>query len=685
MRKQARQKTATDSSAVPGPMDRGSAFEKSMSAAARHRSGAHYTLEEDIQRVIQPTLIRPLRKRLEKAESLDDLLALRKQIHGLRILDPACGSGNFLYMAFSELARLELELMARIQKEYGQAAQAGADGQDLVDIHQFYGIDIDKEVLELARAALMEARVKARKEAGLPVGADTESLNARLQKNIVQGDALLCDWPKADIVIGNPPFHSKNKAQSELGAEYVRRVRKRWRGVSGRADLCVYWFRRAHDELPAGGRAGLVGTNTIRQNDSRKGGLDYIVAHGGTITDAVSSQVWSGDADVHVSIVNWVKGKSAGKKVIEEQLEGGKWKRWEVNRIPPSLSVDIDVSGAKTLKVNLNAKNCHQGQTPGHDGFLVSPAQAALWLSKSPGNRDVLFPYLSGKDLLKHSGALPLRYIIDFHPRDLAAAQRFPELLDHVKKTVLPLREASAAEERIRNKEILSQDPKAVVNHHHRQFLKNWWLLSYPREELISRLEGYNRCIACSRITKRPIFEFMSARVRPSDALIVFVLSDDYSFGILQSSFHWAWMKARCSTLKGDYRYTSNTVYDSFVWPQSPTLAQAEAVAARGVELRSLRRKLMREQGIGLRKLYASLDRFGKDALSAAQRALDEAVRAAYGVDAGEDKLAFLFGENKRVWALEREGKSVTGPGLPPCVRNTSVFVTGDCVKPVDM
>jgi type II restriction/modification system DNA methylase subunit YeeA len=119
---------------------------------------------------------------------------------------------------------------------------------------------------------------------------------------------LFCKWPAADVIVGNPPYQSKNKMQQEFGPAYVNRVRTRYPDVPGHADYCVYWFRRAHDELAAGGRAGLVGTNTIRQNYSREGGLDYIVGNGGTITEAVSTQAWSGDADVHVSIVNWIKG-----------------------------------------------------------------------------------------------------------------------------------------------------------------------------------------------------------------------------------------------------------------------------------------------------------------------------------------------------------------------------------------
>ena len=136
----------------------------------------------------------------------------------------------------------------------------------------------------------------------------------------------------------------------EFGAAYVNKLRKAYPDMPGRADYCVYWFRRAHDHLKPGQRAGLVGTNTVRQNYSREGGLDYIVAHDGTITEAVSSMIWPGEAVVHVSIVNWVKGEREGKKRLYIQ-EGNDittgWRHEDFDNIGPSLSFDFDVASAK--------------------------------------------------------------------------------------------------------------------------------------------------------------------------------------------------------------------------------------------------------------------------------------------------------------------------------------------------
>ncbi len=238
------------------------------------------------------------------------------------MLDPACGSGNFLYVAFRELKRLELALMARIHADFGRKAQRAVGTRSLVGTRQFYGLDKEEFAVELAKVTLMIAKELAIDESqawmdgeqlDLPIEFDAALPLDNLDDNIKADDALFCKWPKADAIVGNPPFQSKNKMQGEYGPSYLNRLREAYPKVPGRADYCVYWFRRAHDELPAGGRAGLVGTNTIRQNYSREGGLDHIVRNGGTITEAVSSQVWSGDAVVHVSIANWIKGDQPGK------------------------------------------------------------------------------------------------------------------------------------------------------------------------------------------------------------------------------------------------------------------------------------------------------------------------------------------------------------------------------------
>lgn len=671
----------------------GGLFESSMGKEERHALGAHYTSEADIQKVVLPTIIRPWRDRIDSAKTLKDLLNLREELINFKVLDPACGSGNFLYVAYREMKRLEAQLLTKIQENFSGRAAAAIGTLSLVKTTQFYGIDIKPFAVELAKVTLMLAKKLALDEENqlldmaqmnLPLELDRALPLDNLDQNIYCDDALFCDWTEADAIIGNPPYQSKNKMQREYGAAYVRRVRARFPDVPGRADYCVYWFRRAHDELKPNQRAGLVGTNTIRQNYSREGGLDYIVGNGGTITEAVSTQVWSGDAVVHVSIVNWIKGEQPGKKKLFTQVGDDKDSPWEIAEleiINSALSAKLDVTQAKKLLVNANSEACYQGQTHGHEGFLLTPSEATAMIRQSKNNGEVILPYLIGEELLSGKPPLPQRYVIDLHPRDVLAASQYAIPLKRIRELVLPTREIAAEEEAQRNEEALKDNPKAKVNRHHRNFLAKWWLLSYARAELIEKISGLSRYIVCVRLTKRPIFEFIDSSIRPNDALQVFSLPDDYSFGILQSGIHWQWFNERCSTLKRDFRYTSDTVFDSFSFPQSPTLAQIKKVAAAAVKLRQLRRKVMTENQWSLREIYRTLDLPGDNPLRKAHAELDAAVREAYGMKAKEDPLQFLLELNFAVAEREAKGLLVIAPGLPPVVTNPKEFITDDCVR----
>jgi hypothetical protein len=197
---------------------------------------------------------------------------------------------------------------------------------------------------------------------------------------------------------------------------------------------------------------------------------------------------------------------------------------------------------------------------------------------------------------------------------------------------------------------------------------------------MIAAIRKLPRYVVCGRVTKRPIFEFVSSTINPNDALMVFPYDDDYSFGILQSGVHWGWFTNRCSTLKRDFRYTSNTVFDTFPWPQGPTASQVKAVAKASRELRELRRKLMATHKLSLRELYRSLDQPGEHPLRGAHEALDDAVREAYGMGKRVDALAYLFAPNERLAADEDAGVDIVGPGLPPTIRDRTPFVTKDRV-----
>jgi len=189
-----------------------------------------------------------------------------------------------------------------------------------------------------------------------------------------------------------------------------------------------------------------------------------------------------------------------------------------------------------------------------------------------------------------------------------------------------------------------------------------------------------SRYIVVSRVTKRPIFEFVSSAIHPGDALIAFAFEDDYSFGVLQSIFHWEWFKAKCSTLKGDFRYTGDTVFDTFVWPQKPNEDQIRAVANIDVELRNLRGQILVENEWGLKQLYSSLETPGENPLRDVHQRLDLAVADAYGFQGG-DVLGFLLDYNLSAASVELSKKVIVWPGLPTLIKNREDFVSDDCIK----
>ena len=422
------------------PVIFGTLFEGSLGKEERHALGAHFTYESDIQKIVRPTIVRPWDERIAAAGTAADLLALLKELRQFRVLDPACGSGNFLFVAYRALRELEQRLLLRLfAQDKRQFPKVGlASG---ISPRNFFGLDVNENAVETAKVTLMLARRLAHRQAEkfwedhadeLP-GQDTHSLEFErdlpldnLNENILCADALFTPWPEANAIIGNPPFLGSRYFAKEHGYEYARKVYAAFPDVPKMADFCVHWFRLAHDLLKPGARAGLVGTNAVRKNESREASMDYLERHGGTIVEAVSSQVWSGEAAVHVSIVNWVKGDQAGLKKLFTQTGDSKespWKCEELAHIGPTLMSTTDVRAARRLAANENAKKCFTGQNPVNAGFFLQPEEARVMVEADPKNCEVLFPYMIGRDLIEYGG--PSRWIIDFAQRDLLTAMRY--------------------------------------------------------------------------------------------------------------------------------------------------------------------------------------------------------------------------------------------------------------------
>ena len=276
-----------------------------------------------------------------------------------------------------------------------------------------------------------------------------------------------------------------------------------------------------------------------------------------------------------------------------------------------------------------------------------------------------------GRDLVEIGR--PSRWIIDFGQREIIEAMRFEEIFAHIKRLVMPVVLAKGEKEKVATGKESTRWSRLS---------KRWWQLRDYQPGTMSAISRVPRYIACSRVTKRPVFEFVSPEIHPDNTLVVFPFPDSYSFGILQSGIHWAWFTARCSTLGGTYRYTSDTVFDTFPWPQSPTTKQIHDVAHAAQALRNLRHEIMDTNGWSLRELYKSLETPGANQLRDAHYALDAAVREAYGMNPGEDILAFLLKLNLELADKESKGEPITPPGLPKSFPNPRELVTKDCIQP---
>lgn len=656
----------------------GSLFEGTMNKKERHNYGAHYTFEVDIYKIVYPTIIKPWNEKIKRAGTRKELLELRDELSRFQVLDPACGCGNFLFIAYLALKDIEMKIIEKIAGEFERTKKLQL-GMSVVSTKQFWGIDILPIAVEIAKMTMMLAKEIAWERWGDRISPLLGKIGSsdeprlpldNLDDHFFCRDAILEDWPEFDVVIGNPPFQSKNKMKQEMDVTYIENIKKHYPEIPGRADYCVYWLRKTHDLLKEGQRAGLVGTNTIRQNYSREGGLDYIIKHGGTITDAVSTQEWSGEAAVHVSIVNWIKGNESGEKTLSMQQfnqPDSPFKYCHPKTINSALALTVDLSSAKPLAVNEDSHCCYQGQTHGHKGFLLPRAKAEAMIQEHPEYAEILFPFLIGDELLKNIDSLPSRYVIDFRKCDCFKAATYQQLHEIVRRKVYADKKAKA------EKEPPSKD--------HENAFKTWWQLFRPRGRLIDLLETHSRYIACSRVTKFPIFEFIHTQIHPNDALQIFPMEDDYSFGILQSSLHWLWFTARCSTHEERPRYTSNTVFDSFPWPQKPTGEQIAKIAKLAVELRLKRREIMVKYGYSLRKLYQMMDATPKNPVSSIQKKLDMAVCEAYGFKKNADYLQCLLDLNLKLYEKQQNGQFVQGPGFPTGVADVKKFITEDSIK----
>jgi SAM-dependent methyltransferase len=606
----------------------GNIFEASSDDARRHALGQHFTSEPDILKVVRPTIIEPWEARIEAAKTIAELEQLLIALQAFRVLDPACGSGNFLYMGYNGLKDIEAAILSKIQDRRRSEVLKGQGVFGFVTTNQFFGMDTDPFAVELARVTLMIARKVAHDRLGLT---EQELPLDNLDKNIVQADALFTPWPEADAIVGNPPFLGGKHMRLNLGDDYIDRVFARFPDVRDSVDFCSYWFRLAHDALKDDGRAGLVATNSIRQGKSRRAALDYVKQNGGFINSAVSSQRWSGEANVHVSVVNWSRQVPDSCRLDDH----------EVLSINTSLQFTVDVSQAPRLGANLGL--CFQGVIPVGKGFNVAPGKANEWLSANPGFAKVLKPYSVGANLAKNAIGEPDRWIIDFNDMSLEQAETYEAPFRQVQELVRPVRQANRRE----------------------ATRLYWWQYGEKRPAMREALSSLSKFFAVPEISKWSLFVVCEESWLCSNLNKVVASDDFYVLGVLTSQAHRKWTDAQKSTLEDRTRYTHTSCFETFPFPQQATADQAEAIRQKMIEINDYRNGWMVEQQKGITEMYNRYFDEPASKLRKLHDALDALVLKAYGWSAKDDVLANLLDLNLELAELESEGQAIVGPWDP--------------------
>jgi hypothetical protein len=576
----------------------GSLMEGCLGPDRQWELGAHYTHEADIMKIVRPTIVEPWRQRIEASATVAEVRKVLDELCSFRVLDPACGCGNFLYVAYRELRLLEHELKERLvtaAKKTGMPPP-DLDGLPYYPLHNLRGIDIEPTAVMIARVTLWMGQ----RQMVDRVGAAEPVLPLVDLSGIVGQDALAVPWPKADCIIGNPPFLGSQHIRGTRGDEYTEWLKTTYK--IGVKDYCVYWFRRAHDHLTPDRRAGLVGTNSISQNRARSVSLEYIVQNDGVITDAVSTQKWPGEAKVHVSLVNWIKKPSSPP--AEFILDGQ-----PVDGITAELRTPERSTG-DVPELPASKKRCFQGPIPAAEGFVLPRSEAEALLARADARyRDVVRPYLDTGDITDDPGQQPRRWIIDFARMPLEAAKKYPAALDIVRDRVKPVRETN----------------------NRAAYRKYWWQFAEARRDMRLAVRGLKRYIAGVRHGKRLLVVWCEPWTLASDATNIFAFEDDYAMGVLSSGAHGAWAWSRSSTIKGDLRYTPSSVFATFPWPYPVEGGQQERIATLGQSIIERRQVICAGEEIGLTALYNLVEEGAYQDLKALHGKLDEAVAEAYG------------------------------------------------------
>ena len=548
----------------------GTLFERGLDPAKRGQLGAHYTDHGKIMMVVEPVVLDPLRREFaamrERVEELTEgrepapltldgrrrerlpewerkaeaaWRAFLDRLRAVRVLDPACGSGNFLYVTLRLLKDLEREAMqwgAQRLRITGEFPQVGP--------HNVLGIEINPYAKELAGVSIWIGHIQWMLDHGSGFARDPV---LQPLDNIERRDAILARddegspvpaiWPEAEFVVGNPPFLGDKVQRPTLGDKYLEALREAWEGaVPGGADLVCYWHELARRQISRGvtKRAGLLATNSVRGGANRAT-LDR-VKESGDIFMAWSDQPWIVEgAAVRVSIVAQDDGTER-----QRALDGN-----SVSAINADLTSGVDLTHAVRLRENQEVSFIGDQKS----GAFDIDGDAAREMLREPTNvngrpnLDVVVPWVNGLDVTRRPRDM---FIVDFGTQmDDGDAAAYEAPFAHIERHVKPARETARRK-------------------HYRE---RWWLHGETRPGMRATLKPLARFVGTPRLAKHRLFVWLQSPTLPDSQIVAIAREDDYTFGVLHSHAHELWSLRMGTSLEDRPRYTPTSTFETFPFP----------------------------------------------------------------------------------------------------------------------
>lgn len=595
----------------------GTLLERALDPKERHRLGAHYTPRAYVERLVRPTIEEPVREewlavRVETAQlvaqgkekaAIEKLKEFHHRLSHIRVLDPACGTANFLYVTLDLFKRIEGEVLAALHGLGYQDQFLPGLSTVTVTPAQFHGIEVNPRAAEIANLVLWigylqwhlrntgsasipepvlqnygniecrdavlawDTKEPLLDEAGNPV---TRWDGETMKKSLVTGEPIpdetarvkveryvnprKAEWPEADFVVGNPPYIGNWRMRQALGDGYAEALRKTHSDVPESADLVMYWWNHAAELAREKKilRAGLITTNSISQAFQRRVVQRNLEGPDpASLVFAVPDHPWVDSSDgaaVRVAMTVVEGGEKDGTlaTVVNETPSGDGASDLVLGLrhgpIHPDLRIGADVASARPLRANWLLA-CPGVKLHG-SGFIVSPEEAArLGLGTEAEIGRVIRPYRNGKDL---NGSPRGVYVVDLFGMGREEVQnRFPAIYQWVAERVKPERD---------------QNNRAT-------YRDNWWTFGEPRANFRPALSGLRRFISTVETAKHRVFQFLDCSILPDNKLINIALEDPFYLGVLSSRTHLAWGLAAGGLLEDRPVYIKTCCFDPFPFP----------------------------------------------------------------------------------------------------------------------